>query len=367
MSIMFETTRIGNLELANRFVRSATWEGMATKEGAMTPRLLAMNEELAKGGVGLIIASHAYVSEEGQATPLQTGIYKDELVPGLREMVDRVHSHGGKIVAQLAHGGRFASEALTGQPAWMVSEWDGQDKNPGRVLTPDDIAILAEKFGQAASRAKAAGFDGVQIHSGHGYLLSQFLSPVMNQRTDQYGGSIENRSKAHMEVYQAIRDAVGPDYPVMIKLNGSDFLENGLEAEDSLVVAQALEKAGLDALELTGGILSSRKFSPSRANINTPEKEAYFRDQARFFKEKLGIPLILVGGMRSFDLAEQLVSQGVADYVSMSRPFIREPDLINRWKSGDRSPAKCISDNLCFQPGRAGEGIRCVTAEREKK
>ena len=367
MSIMFETTRIGNLELANRFVRSATWEGMAEEDGAMTPRLNKLNEDLAKGGVGLIIASHAYVSREGQATPLQTGIYKDELVPGLREMVDRVHAHGGKIVAQLAHGGRYASQTMTGQPAWMVSEWEGQEKNPGQVMTLEDIAGLVEKFGKAAARARDAGFDGVQIHSGHGYLLSQFLSPAMNQRTDAYGGAIENRCRVHLEIYRSIRKAVGVDYPVLIKLNCSDFIENGLDPEDSLFVAQALEKEGLNALELTGGILSSRKLSPSRANINSQDKEAYFRNEARLFKERLGIPLILVGGMRSFDLAEQLVTQGVADYVSMSRPFIREPDLANRWKSGDRTPAKCISDNLCFMPGRAGEGIRCVTGEREKK
>ncbi|SHJ23204.1 2,4-dienoyl-CoA reductase [Desulfatibacillum alkenivorans DSM 16219] len=365
MSIMFETTRIGSLELNNRFVRSATWEGMAEKDGAMTPRLSQWNEDLAKGGVGLIIASHAYVSPEGQATPLQTGIYKDELIPGLREMVDRVHSHGGIIVQQLAHGGRYAQESMTGRPALMVSEWDGMDKMPGKVMTKDDIAGLAEKFGRAAARAKKAGFDGVQIHSGHGYLLSQFLSPAMNQRTDEYGGPIENRCRIHLEIYRAIRQAVGSDYPVLIKLNCADFIEDGLESKDSLVVAQALEKEGLDALELTGGILSSRTLSPSRANINSQDKEAYFREEAWMFKQNLGIPLILVGGMRSFDLAEQLVSQGSADYVSMSRPFIREPDLVNRWKSGDRAPAKCISDNLCFKPGRAGEGIRCVTAERE--
>ena len=366
MSIMFEATRIGSLELANRFVRSATWEGMADKDGAMTPRLSNWNEDLARGGVGLIIASHAYISPEGQATPLQTGIYKDELIPGLKEMAARVHGRGGKIVQQLAHAGRYAREAMTGRPALMVSDWDGKQDMPGRVMTKEDIAGLVEKFGQAAARAKQAGFDGVQIHSGHGYLLSQFLSPAMNRRTDEYGGPMENRCRIHLEAYRAIRKAVGPDYPVLIKLNCSDFIENGLEPKDALYAAQALEKEGLDALELTGGILSSRKLSPSRANINSPDKEAYFREEARIFKQNLTIPLILVGGMRSFDLAEQLVAQGVADYVSMSRPFIREPDLVNRWKSGDRSPAKCISDNLCFKPGRAGEGIRCVTKEREK-
>ena len=367
MSKLFETTAINGMELSNRFVRSATWEGMATEDGAITPKLTEVLIALAKGGVGTIVTSHAYVLPEGQASPWQLGIYKDELVQGLQEMTAAVHGFGAKIVMQIAHAGKFAATPLTGRPPFVVSDFEDLSKSPRQEMTLDYIRNLAVAFGDAARRAKAAGFDGVQIHSAHGYLLSQFLSPAFNQRTDEYGGVLENRARIHMEIYQAVRTAVGKDFQVLIKLNCRDFAENGLSLEDSLQVGLMLVDAGLDAIELSGGLLTGGKMSPSRPGIKSQEQEAYFREEARAFKAEISAPLILVGGMRSFEVAERLVEDGVADYISLCRPFIREPALINRWKAGDRRPALCKSDNLCFAPGMKGDGIYCVAEELEKR
>ncbi len=367
MSNLFETTQINTMTLANRFVRSATWEGMAGNDGAVTPKLTRTMTDLANGGVGLIISGHAYVSPEGQAGPWQLGLYKDDLISGLKAMTDAVHDAGGKIVAQLAHAGHYAMSALTGQPPWVASEIDGFSSDPCHELTQDDIQTLIAAFARAAERAQAAGFDGVQMHSGHGYLLSQFLSPAFNRRNDYYGGPIENRTRIHLEILAAIRKAVGSKFPVLIKLNSEDCIENGLTVEDSLAAAKLLADAGMDAIELSGGTVASGKLSPSRTGIHREEKEAYFEEAAAAFKKHIHVPLILVGGIRSLSVAKHLISNGIADYISMSRPLIREPDLINRWRSGDTRPARCKSDNLCFGPALEGKGILCVVEEMEKK
>ncbi len=366
MSILFESGKINGMKLSNRFVRSATWEGMAADDGGCTPKLIDLMANLAKGGVGLIISGHAYVQKEGQAAPGQLGIYKDELISGFQNMTDAVHANGAKIVMQLSHGGFFASSKLTGQTPKAPSIVEGVVKSPRKEMTADDIQQVVIAFAEGATRAKKAGFDGVQIHSAHGYLLSQFLSPAFNQRTDEYGGDIQNRNRIHIAVLRGIRQALGDDVPVLIKMNCQDFIDNGLSIQDSLQAAKMLAAEGIDAIELSGGILISKKLSPSRLGIKSEEQEAYFQEDAKVFKSQLDVPLILVGGNRSFQVAERLVQEGVADYISMSRPFIRQPDLIKRWKSGDLSKAACVSDNMCFEPGMKGDGIYCVTAERQR-
>jgi 2,4-dienoyl-CoA reductase-like NADH-dependent reductase (Old Yellow Enzyme family) len=367
MRTLFESSTINGMQLANRFVRSATWEGLANDDGSVTPKLLHTMTALAQGAVGLIISSHAYVSPEGQASPWQIGIYKDELIPGLQQMASAVHAHGGKIVMQLAHAGAFAVEKLTGLPASVVSDFEGLAATQRHEMGPEDLQKLITAFAEAARRAKAAGCDGVQLHSAHGYLLSQFLSPLFNRRRDDYGGDIRQRSKIHMEILRAVREVVGRDYPILIKINCRDFQEGGLSLEDSLQAGALLAESGLDALELSGGVLTGGKLSPIRPGINSPEKEAYFKEEVQAFKKAINIPLILVGGIRSFEVAEQLVAEGPADYISLSRPLIREPDLIKRWQAGDRRKADCTSDNLCFKPALNGEGIYCVTRQRELK
>jgi len=364
MTQLFETTRINGMHLDNRFVRSATYEGLAAEDGAVTPALIGKMSELAKGGVGLIISSHAYVSEEGQAGPWQLGAYKDALVPGLKDMADAVHAAGGKIVLQLAHAGYHAFTQATGRPAVAPSE-PGMSKTPRHVLTPDEIQQIRDKFVNAARMAQNAGFDGVQIHAAHGYLLSQFLSPHYNRRTDQYGGGIENRVRAAAEILLAIRREVGASYPVLVKINCRDFCDSGLELPDSLKASEILVENSIDAIELSGGLLVNDKLTPSRKGIHSEKEEAYFETEAKAFKTKIGVPLILVGGNRSYPVADRIISEGTADYISMARPLIREPGLINRWRSGDLKRSACVSDNQCFKGIQAGMGVYCVTAEKQ--
>lgn len=366
MTDLFETTKINGMTLANRFVRSATWEGMAADDGAVTPGLISLMTGLAQGGVGLIISSHAYVSREGQAGPWQLGVYKDDLVPGLRRMTAAVHDRGGKIVMQLAHAGYHANGKLSGLMPVAPSAVEGIAKAPRQALTEAGLDAIVRAFAEAARRARQAGFDGVQIHAAHGYLLSQFLSPIYNQRTDAYGGQIQNRAKPLLAVLKAIRESVGLDFPILIKMNCGDFFDNGLVLEDAIQVGKMLEKGGIDAIELSGGLLTGGKMSPSRMGIHSPEKEAYFQKEALAFKAEVPVPLILVGGNRSYETAQKIVDRGIADYISLCRPFIREPGLINRWRSGDLAKSACLSDNKCFGPIMAGKGLFCVMDRGEQ-
>jgi len=355
--------------IKNRFVRSATWEGMAKDDGTCTRKLIDLMSQLAKGGVGLIITGHAYIRKTGKAGPWQLGIYEDRLIPGLREMTDAVHNNDGKIVLQLAHAGMYANTGIPGDTVLAPSAISGYRKSPVQEMTLQDIEELVKDFGLAAERAKMAGFDGVQIHAAHGYLLSQFLSPAYNIRKDKYGGNLKNRAAVLIEVLKSIRKRVGKSYPVLIKMNTQDFLEGGLDLDNSIKVAAMLEKAGIDAIELSGGTIASGKKGPVRTGIVPGKNEAYFKDAAFAFKENIDLPIMLVGGIRSFSLAQQLVNDNIADYISMSRPFIREPGLINRWKDGNHNKSACISDSKCFIPAIGGKGIYCVVEKklREKK
>ena len=364
MPKLFETTTLQNMTLPNRFVRSATWEGRANDDGSCTHGLIKMMTQLARGGVGLIITGHAYVRKDGQAGPWQLGVYGDQLIQGLTEMTEAVHKENGKIVMQLAHAGCQAPFELTGLEPLGPWGMENQEGSSCREMTQADISKLIEVFARGAVRAKQAGFDGVQIHAAHGYLLSQFLSPFFNKRTDVYGGTIENRTRVVLEVIESIRASVGHDFPVLIKINSEDFLDKGLAVDDMLHGAALLEQAGIDAIELSGGTAYSGRRIPVRiAKIDTEEKEVFYKAAAKRYKEKITVPLMLVGGIRSYEVAERLVDKGIADYISLCRPLIREPNLINRWKQGDTSKAICLSDNLCFKPTRAGQGLYCVTEE----
>jgi len=367
MSRLFESSIINGMELRNRFVRSATWEGMAAEDGGCTPKLIGLLSCLARARLGLIVTSHAYVRTDGQAGPGQIGIYEDGLIPGLRDLARSVHNHGSRIIIQLAHAGLHAHPKLIRKLPVGPSSADGLTNGPCREMALDDITAIVAAFGQAARRAKEAEFDGVQIHAAHGFLLSEFLSPFYNGRTDGYGGSVENRARPLRQVLESIRAAVGEDFPVLIKMNCRDFVDGGLTLTDSLEVGAMLQNDGIDAIELSGGTPHSGRLGAVRTQINSEEKEAYFREEARAFKEKLQVPVVLVGGIRTLDLAERLLNESFADYISMSRPLIREPDLIKRWGSGDLRKATCISCNGCFKPAGVGEGIYCVVEKREKE
>jgi 2,4-dienoyl-CoA reductase-like NADH-dependent reductase (Old Yellow Enzyme family) len=230
-------------------------------------------------------------------------------------------------------------------------------------MTIADIHKAIEDFALAAVRAKKAGFDGVQIHAGHGYLLSQFLSPFFNKRKDDYGGKIENRARLTLEVFHRIRLLTGEHFPILLKINSDDFLENGFNVNEMLQVCRMLEEAGIDAIELSGGCQISGKFFPPRPRDPfSRNPEVYYREAAQLYKKNFRTPLILVGGIRSYQIAKSLVEEGFADYVSLSRPLIREPGLVNRWKSGDLRKSTCISDNLCLEAVRSGKGLYCVAA-----
>ncbi|MBN2063092.1 MAG: NADH:flavin oxidoreductase [Deltaproteobacteria bacterium] len=369
MSRLFERSRLKTLELQNRFVRSATWDGMGTGDGGVTDKMIKSMVDLSKGGVGLIISGQAYVSPEGQASFLQLGVHKDDLVDGLKNLTGEVHEHEGKIVMQISHAGKFAAQKITGKIPLAVSCFEGSDQSGHRELTKNDIDELIRAFADAAGRAKKAGFDGVQLHSAHGYLLSQFLSPAFNHRQDEYGGVICNRTRIHREIIRAIREGAGEDYPVFIKMNCTDLFENGLSLSDAVKAGKIFEEAGIDAIELSGGSVIGGRIgynSPCRTGVNSEEKEAYFKEYAKAFQEEMEIPLILVGGIRSFRTAEFLVDEGIVDYVSMCRPLIREPGLIRRWKAGDHRRSECVSDNLCFRPGLKGDGVYCLTKKRDE-
>jgi 2,4-dienoyl-CoA reductase-like NADH-dependent reductase (Old Yellow Enzyme family) len=362
---LFESTSIKKMVLGNRFIRSATWEGLANEDGSVTSKLSDISVQLSQGGIGLIITGHAYVSPEGQATPWQLGVYSDKLLPGLSEMTKVVHDAGGKIIMQLAHAGSQAASSLSRLDPIGPSPVEKESQLVGKEMTREDIKKTIQAFSDAAVRAKIAGFDGIQIHGAHGYLLSQFLSPFFNKRIDEYGGNIHNRMRFVIEVLDAIRKAVGNDFPVLIKLNSEDFLTDGFTVEDMLYTAAKLGEKSIDAIEMSGGTIVSGKNIPSRAiKPDSKQPEAYYEASAREYKKKIQMPLILVGGLRTLETAERLINEGVADYIALSRPLIREPGLVNRWKSGDRRPALCISDNGCFKPGFEGKGICCTIESR---
>jgi 2,4-dienoyl-CoA reductase-like NADH-dependent reductase (Old Yellow Enzyme family) len=281
-------------------------------------------------------------------------------------MTEAVHRHGGRIALQLAHAGAHAAAALSGLDAIGPSVFHENGAAICREMSREDIGRVVRAFGDAAARAKRSGFDAVQIHAAHGYLLSQFLSPVVNRRTDEYGSVLANRSRIVLEVFGSVRDAVGPDYPVLMKINSEDFIEGGFSVEDMLEVSALLEGAGIDAIELSGGTINdASRYHTVRLGAVSRENEAYYREAARRFKQRMRVPLMLVGGIRSLEVAESLVVDGTADYIALCRPLICEPGLVNRWRNEDTAKSACLSDNRCFKPARAGEGLRCLIWDKE--
>jgi len=360
MARLFEQTVINGMEIQNRFVRSATYEAMAGIDGTVRDQLLGCMAELTHGCVGLIISGHAHVAREGQAGPRQMGIFSDALIDGLKRLTSTVHENGGVIAVQLAHAGkRGIGKGEYGPLGPSETFEEGVKKSSS--MTVDDIKRTTEVFGDAAERAVKSGFDAIQIHAAHGYLLSQFLSPRYNERSDNYGGDLENRARFLVEVYEEIRQRVGQSFPVMVKINSEDFLQGGFTVEDVVKVAHMLEKRGMDAIEMSGGTFESGKCIPSRVGTSISEKrEVYYREAAEAFKKELGIPLILVGGFLSLNVAEEAVASGLTDYIALSRPLINEPQLVKRWAGGDIKKASCISCNKCFSTLQMEEALHCA-------
>jgi 2,4-dienoyl-CoA reductase-like NADH-dependent reductase (Old Yellow Enzyme family) len=341
-------------------VRSATAERLATDPiGRATPALEALLAGLARGGVGLIISGHAYVSPRGKAHPEMLSAHCDEMLPGLKALADTVHENGGRIALQINHGGRQCDKACTPETLAPSPVAAGSGEMP-REMTPADITEAVEAFGQAARRARLAGFDAVQLHGAHGYLIGQFLSPNTNRRRDAWGGDFERRLAFLAAVCEAVRGEVGPDYPVFIKLGMMDNLErvpDGLHADDGARIVARLAGLGLDAVEVSGGYHGGSDFV-GRLGVGSKAPEAYFRDLARRARAVTDLPVILVGGLRSRAVMDEVLASGDADMISLCRPLIREPDLPNRLRSGEVTAAAYISGGRCWAKGM-GQGISC--------
>lgn len=352
-SPLFSPVHINQLIVANRFVRSATQDYYAGADGSISPVQYQLYRNLARGGVGMIITGFIYILENGKATPGQLGIYDPHLIPALCELTNQVHEEGGVVVAQLVHSGPQTRAKLVNGPIWVPSA-DKEFPN-ATVMDSADIRELISAYVGAAKRCVRAGFDGVQLHCAHGYLLSRFLSPRTNRRKDEWGGSAENRARVVVEIIRGIRESAGSEYPLMVKMNGDDGgLEGGLEIEDAGKTAAILEREGLDAIEVSRGFANSPK-SPVEKDVDDESKEAYLLRLAAAIKKAVGIPVISVGGYRTLSVMEKAVRAGSCDMVSMSRPFIREPDLVEKFQEG-KMRADCISCNKCFNL----RGIRCA-------
>jgi 2,4-dienoyl-CoA reductase-like NADH-dependent reductase (Old Yellow Enzyme family) len=369
MPQLFESSFVKSLELKNRAIRSATWSAVGDDKGFVTNRAVELYSHLAAGGLGLIITGFQYVLPNGVAMPYQMGNYDDAQTEGLRRLAAAIRSNGCRVVAQIVHTGAKANPSLFPEQGelWGPSAIpDPQTGNTPREVTPPEIRLLVDAYAAAARRCKEAGFDGVQLHCAHGYGINQFLSPAANRRGDEYGGDRAGRYRFLGETLEAVRGAMGTDYPVMVKLSGNDHLEGGMTPEDALYVARRLEEDGIDAIEMSAGSRGAgERYMPSRLSILRQEQEAYLLDLAAACKQTVKVPVVTVGGIRSPDVINRILSDNKADYVALCRPFIREPHLINRWKSGDQAKARCISCNQCFGTADQGRGIFCAVEAKE--
>ncbi len=357
MNILFTPAKIGNLELQNRLVRSATAECMADDDGNPKPELENLYRQLAKGGVGLIITGHMYVHPSGQAHKGMTGIYKDDQIPGLRKLADAIHQEGGRVVVQINHGGMQCEEGTVADTI-APSHIEGPYlERPAREITLDEIDELIEAYGEAARRVKEAGFDGVQIHAAHGYLIGEFLSPLINHRTDQWGGDTNRRMQFLKNVSKSVREKIGPTFPMLIKLGMMDGVDEGLSAAEGTEIVAELAGMSFDGIEISGGFGGGGSYNIKKG-IRSEDREAYFLPLAEKARKATDLPIILVGGFRSLPVMERVLKDGQADFISMCRPLISEPDLPRRLREGVQIKSRCLSSNNCW-PEENGDGIAC--------
>ncbi len=382
---LFSPLRIGTLELPARLFKTATAETRATADGYVTDELVDFYRLLACGETPLIITGNIYISQQAKSAPRQTGADTDDKIPGLTRITEAVHAQGGRIFAQLNHCGRQVVPDFVGATD-VVSASNVKDLLTGtkpRALGADEIAAIADDFGEAARRCQAAGFDGVQMHSANGYLMSQFLTPYTNRRDDDYGGSLEKRTRFAREVLAAIRARVGPDFPVIIKMNGADALplRPGLKTDELAAMAKIMEDAGVDAVEISVGHYESgfpmvrgtfehglramvrgsmahlplvrrtfmRVFRPLVAvacNLLWKGREGFNLDYAPTFKSKLSIPVICLGGFRTRAIMEAALANGLCDAVSAGRPFLADPFFFAHTRDGVPGP-RCVDCNAC--------------------
>jgi 2,4-dienoyl-CoA reductase-like NADH-dependent reductase (Old Yellow Enzyme family) len=377
----FAPASLGPVTLRNRIVKAATFEGMSRKH-VVTDRLIDYHRAVAAGGVGMTTLAYCAVSEEGQGAPGEV-LVREEAVPGLARFAEAMHDLGTAASMQLGHAGPVA--AGTGRRGLAPSRvFAPQAMRFTRAATTDDLARITRDFATAARHAVAAGFDAVELHFGHGYLISAFLSPKLNKRTDEWGGSIENRARLARRIADAVKTAVGDRIAVIAKLNMADGVTGGLWLDESIEVARLLEADGtLDALVLTGGssfqnpmylfrgeapiaemaatfpprLRLGFKLAAHRFLITYPFEEAYFLPYARQFRDALHMPLVLLGGINRRETVEAALEEGF-DFVQIGRALLREPDLVARWQKGDTHEGLCIHCNKCMPT--IYRGTHCV-------
>jgi len=394
MSILFTPGNIGLMTLKNRFVRSATRELLTSNNGRLTKSYISLYSRLARGGVGLIIPGGYYVRADGLQAHHCVVTDKDEMMADLQTLVEVVHKHGAKIVAQLNHCGRQSDPKVIGHtPLGPSPVRDKRTKVKPRQMKQKEIEEIIVAFGDAARRMKEVGFDGVQIHAAHGYLVNQFMSAYTNRRRDKWGGSIENRMLFLTDIYKLVRSITGANYPILVKINGEDYVKRGMTIDETKIVCSKLDELGINAIEVSGGIgevglmslkgdiprdllLRNRGFV-ERAVLKIKMKsirnqirfkEAFFLSEAAAIKSVVRSPVIAVGGMRSRSTMERVLESGQADFISMSRPFICQPDLVNQIEKGDQNPIYCSNCNRCsFEVLVHQNPLKCYNLNVQKK
>ena len=358
MSKLFSEFKLGKLELKNRFVRSATTSYWSDDHGILTDPILDYYEELAKGDIGLIIKGHSYVNEKGKAHRGQSGLSDSKHIPKMKELVDRVHSFGSKIIAQLNHGGCTSPADRATASVYETEKWTA------RELSVNEIKTIVKDFGIATKNAIKAGFDGVQIHGAHGYLVSQFLSDIVNKREDEYGGTLKKQSRLLFDIYDEIKSNLNSDSIVGIKLNCDDFApDGGFRVSDSIQIASLLAERGIDFIEISGGGIQQKleiRKSRGKAVENSGYNEATWGAHAKKIRGAVpDMPLILVDGIRSRKTMDNLLENNIVDLISMSKPFINEPDFVKLLQSG-QDKAKCIDCRKCISRQYFGKTmLRC--------
>lgn len=350
MKTLFEPLTIGRLQLKNRLIRSATFEqGSADGQGQIiVENLTKLYENLAKGGVGLIITCMMAVDKNSRILPNMIKIYDPAFIPAFQKVATEIHARDCKVMVQLSHCGVKAGYVDDGGQPLGPSDSETLPGKPARAMTTAEIAEVVANFAKAAGICKEAGADGVQIHGAHGYFVSQFLSPHFNKRQDAYGGDIQGRGRIALEICQAIRREVGPEYPVWIKINSKDLVEESITLEECIWVCGELAKTGLDAVELSGGLGGSAETVPSR-RVKDESDEGSYAPEALELAGRIALPVISVGGYRTPGIIDEWLNKGEVQAIALSRPLICEPDLPNRWQRGDLEKSRCISCNQCLK------------------
>ena len=340
MKKVFEAVKLGKLSMNNRLVRSATWEGIARPDGSITEEACAIYDELASGGVGAIITGFTSIALHDYYFGGMMRLCDDALIPQYRRLTEIIHSHGTPVITQLALGAYYRE--VNGQ--YRQVEPDG--------MTVDEIQLVIRQFIDAAVRAEKARFDGVQIHAAHFFFLSRFISPAVNHRRDEYGGTLENRSRILIEILEGIR-AAAPSLHITVKLNCSDFTYGGLDEDDCVEICKLLDAAGIDSIEISGN-------GTSVAGIRAHRNEGYFVPAAARVAEIVRCPVIVVGGFRALDTMEKVLNETKIGFISLSRPLLREPDLPQKMAQDEGYISKCVSCNACY----SSPAHRCVFRRR---